>query len=88
MSKEEKKQLLTRTSYQEHKKKQKFIRKEKIVKKNKKDRLEHTEEKEAPNQGERLTKKEQGRQLDHFYNWAIALVLTAIILVFVLAFVI
>lgn len=38
--------------------------------------------------GERLTKKEQGRRLDHFYNWSIFLILIAIVLVFVLAFVI
>lgn len=36
----------------------------------------------------RLSEKERGRRLDRFYNWAIILVLVAIILVFVLAFVI
>lgn len=38
--------------------------------------------------GKRSLEKEQGRKLDSFYNWAIAIVLIAIILVFVLAFVI
>lgn len=32
--------------------------------------------------------KEQGRKLDTFYNWAIIIVAIAIVLVFVLAFVI
>lgn len=36
----------------------------------------------------RLSEKERGRRLDKFYNWAILIVLVAIILVFVLAFVI
>ncbi|AQS52851.1 hypothetical protein BW727_100458 [Jeotgalibaca dankookensis] len=38
--------------------------------------------------GQRLLEKEQGRKLDTFYNWAIITVIIAIVLVFVLAFVI
>lgn len=38
--------------------------------------------------GKRSFEKEQGRKLDTFYNWAIITVLVAIVLVFVLAFVI
>lgn len=34
----------------------------------------------------RLTEKERGRRLDTFYNWAIVLLIVAIVLVFVLAF--
>ncbi|MGO4961102.1 hypothetical protein [Jeotgalibaca porci] len=40
------------------------------------------------NAGKRTTAKEQGRKLDTFYNWAIIGVAIAIVLVFVLAFVI
>lgn len=36
----------------------------------------------------RLNEKEQGRRLNTFYNWAITIVAIAIVLVFVLAFVI
>lgn len=36
----------------------------------------------------RTIAKEQGRKLDVFYNWAIIIVAVAIVLVFVLAFVI
>ncbi|MGP6138851.1 MULTISPECIES: hypothetical protein [unclassified Jeotgalibaca] len=38
--------------------------------------------------GKRSFEKEQGRKLDTFYNWAIIIVAIAIVLVFVLAFVI
>lgn len=38
--------------------------------------------------GQRLLEKEQGRKLDTFYNWSIIIIIIAIILVFVLAFVI
>lgn len=47
----------------------------------------HELEKEA-GAGKRSFEKEQGRKLDTFYNWAIIIVVIAIILVFVLAFVI
>lgn len=102
MTKEEKKQLLTRTTYQDRKKKKKFQKLEKKDKVNtyKEKRSQHSAKKffrfkrtedslpreKVSEQGERLVKKEQGRQLDHFYNWAIILVSIAIILVFVLAF--
>lgn len=104
MTKEEKKQLLTRTTFQERKKKKRFQKLEKT------DKINTNKGKRSPNgtkksfsfkrkqdslpkekvsePGERLVKKEQGRQLDQFYNWAIILVSIAIILVFVLAFVI
>lgn len=47
-----------------------------------------TVKRHSDGQKSRLSAKEKGRRLDKFYNWAILLVLIAIILVFVLAFVI
>lgn len=48
----------------------------------------HTEVEKKISAGKRTTAKEQGRKLDVFYNWAIIVVAVAIVLVFVLAFVI
>lgn len=48
----------------------------------------HAEVEKKVSAGKRTTAKEQGRKLDAFYNWAIIIVAVAIVLVFVLAFVI
>lgn len=47
-----------------------------------------TEVEKETSANKRTTAKEKGRKLDVFYNWAIIIVAVAIVLVFVLAFVI
>lgn len=47
-----------------------------------------TEVEKETSANKRTIAKEQGRKLDVFYNWAIIIVAVAIVLVFVLAFVI
>lgn len=96
MSKKEKKQLITRKNYQEYLQNETKKKEEKDTKvnlrseKNKVNTEEQkTEKKKTKNTAKtRLTVKEKGRRLDRFYNWSIIIVLVAIVLVFVLAFVI
>lgn len=88
-SKAEKKQIINRSAYQEYQKKQKKQAEPRFKKREKPLRFKKTEKSRPLSKaGVRSSTKEQGRRLDIFYNWAIFAVFAAIILLFVLAFVI